>query len=127
MEDDIEDLLHHWARFEFNLRMGNLGYPDKNIISTMMTGTAAQGVPGSRCLISQYSKAQQVSFWIVSLGQHNYAFREAIELFYLSKSHPADIAKGLGISVRTYRQRVHDAKLWLAGRLSAEKERSSIA
>ncbi len=116
---EIEHRLVGWAHYKLDLNNGHIGYPSKNIILSINGGSGARYPTTGTCLIYKYSDHQQTEGWIREMGREFPHFEDVINIYYTTRWQVIDVARFLGISKRTLMQRVHDAKLWLSGRLAA--------
>jgi len=65
-----------------------------------------------------YLDAQAMNCWINIMGTKHRDYYEAIKVYYLTKYRIWEIAQYAGISPRAFKQRLHDAKIFLDGCLT---------
>lgn len=119
---EVEALLPDWAKYRLKLNGNNIGWPSKNIILSLSEGCGARYPTTGVCLILQFSDVEQIDFWVRSMGRIYPHLEDALTIFYCSTLPHTKVAHLLGISKRTLTQYLHDAKLWLCGRLQAIRD-----
>ncbi len=121
MMHDIETRLEGWRYYRLELDEGDIGWPSKNILIALNMGGSSNPPTTGTCLIYKYSDHQQLDSWIMQMGREHPHLEDTLRVYYVSKGHwkIGSVCSLLEISRRTLLQRVHDAKLWLCGRLSA--------
>ncbi len=118
---DLERRLANWARWEISYIQNRVGYPKQSSIVMFSEGMGIRDEFKSIPLIGN-DQAQETGLWIKRMGWHHPDYQYAIQAYYLTTKKIREIADDLLISSRTFKQRLHDAKLWLSGRMSAEDE-----
>jgi|SRR5690606_20728516 len=117
----LQDRLKNWSHWEYCFTRGEFGYPSKSTIADFGTGN----------LLVRYSKppfplnnmlAQEMATWINIMGSEHPEYKEALKAFYLTRYSIRELAKLSEISPRMFKQRLHDARTWLKGRLSVNIE-----
>lgn len=116
---EIEERLSKWAFYRISLQEQELGWDAKSSITSIGEGGGNQYPTTGICLILKYATAQQTDSWVKALSRECSSLADALEKYYLSKKSTFESASDLGISRRAFLQRVHDAKIWLCGRLNA--------
>lgn len=113
--NEIERRLNFWSYYIYDLFKGNIGWPTQSVLLADANGPRYPTT--GTCPILKYESCQQVDLWIRQMGSEYPLYEQVVYNYYLSKSPVNVIARRMGISRRTMEQRLHDAKLWLSGRL----------
>lgn len=116
---EVEARLNQWAYYKINLNAGAIGWPSRNLIVSLGEGRGPRFPTTGVCLILKFDHSQQTDTWVKSLGKLYPDLEDALTIYYTCKLPTNKVAKLLGVSRRTLLQRVHDAKLWLCGRMNA--------
>lgn len=124
---EMEARLAQWAYYKINLNEGGIGWPSRNLIITLSEGRGPRYPTTGVCLILKFDHSQQTDTWVKAMGKLYPDLEDALTVYYTCKLPPRKIAALLGVSARTLQQRVHDAKLWLCGRLNAYLEAQDLA
>ncbi len=119
---EIEARLSQWASYRVLMQNGEIGWPSKNLIISLSEGRGARFPTTGVCLILKFDYSQQMDSWVRAMGQQMPLLEDALTLYYTTRLPLSDVARLIGISKRTLLTRVHDAKLWLCGRLNALNE-----
>lgn len=119
---EVEARLTQWASYRIQMLNGDLGWPSKNLIVSLGEGRGARFPTSGVCLILKFDYSQQMDSWIKSMGQQLPELEDALTIYYTTRLSTIEVAQLIGISKRTLMTRVHDAKLWLCGRLNAVNE-----
>lgn len=119
---EVEARLTQWASYKIRIMNGDVGWPSKNLIVSLGEGRGARFPTTGVCLILKFDHSQQMDGWVRAMGAQLPDLEDAITIYYTTRLSTGDVAKLLGVSRRTLLTRVHDAKLWLCGRLNAALE-----
>lgn len=119
---EVESRLTQWASYKIQMSNGDIGWPSKNLIVSLGEGRGARFPTTGVCLILKFDYSQQMDSWIKAMGQQLPDLEDALTIYYTTRLSTSDVATLIGISKRTLMSRVHDAKLWLCGRLNALNE-----
>lgn len=110
----VEKRLSEWALWWLDVETGNEGYPKKSSITLFQDGFVQREEFKSIPLISN-EQAQQMDVWLSKMDLLHPEYCQSVVLQYLSDRKPVEIARILGISKRTFYERVHGGKTWLSG------------
>lgn len=119
---EIEERLRWWAGYIIHLNKGAIGYPSQSVTFKINDSTGPRFPTTGVCLIEKYEHSQQTDAWIRIMGRAKPEFADALHLYYACDMPLKDVLVLLGIGRRTLNQRVHDAKIWLAGMLSQHQQ-----
>jgi hypothetical protein len=118
----LENRLQHWAWWYVNLMEGNLPNQSTSMFSLisdlgiLVSGSKQKGMPTNEA-------AEEINTWVNRMELVYPLDAQALRDYYFKKSEKLkDLAEKHKTSVTTFKKRVHDAKKWLDGRISAEKD-----
>lgn len=115
----LETRLYEWARYYIDIEKGRVGYPKKSLIAIVMDMGILTHTPGPKSPINN-EKAEEVNYWVRKMGIIYPKYEEAIRDHCFYKHIPLkEIAKIRGVSIRTFKDRVQSAKIWLSGHVAA--------
>lgn len=117
LEIELHKRLVNWSYY----KLDDNGYPTKSTIADF--GLPSNGIRRSKPPISINNlKADEMNGWINIMGKEHPEYKQAIGAYYLRSASERiwELAKRYHISPRMFKQRLHDARLWLSGRLSSE-------
>jgi hypothetical protein len=125
LEYELNRRLVNWSYYVIAFKTGLIGYPSKSTIADF--GLPCEFVRKSKPPFSLNNYlADEMNAWINIMGKENPHYKEVIDAYYLRDHHVKiwQLAKIFNISKRTFEQRLHEAKVWLKGRLSQEIQNS---
>jgi DNA-binding NtrC family response regulator len=114
----LEIRLRKWAVWVLKIADGSLGFPTEAVIACFskygfIPSTLAKTSPNPL----NSPKEEEVNTVINQMSQQFPQYSVALYNTYLAKGKHSEIAKQMGISARTLRERVQKAKIWMSGRL----------
>jgi hypothetical protein len=122
LESILQDRLKNWSYWEVCFLKGEFGYPSKSTIANFGEGSEIS-------MLVRYSKppfplnnllAQEMSTWINVMGIDHPEYKEAIKIYYLTRYKITELAYQCHVSPRTFKERLHNARIFLKGRLSID-------
>jgi hypothetical protein len=115
---NLEVRLRKWAVWVLKIADGSLGFPPESVIA----GFSKYGFIPSTLVKSSSNplnspREEEVNTVINQMAQYFPNYSTALYNSYLAKCKHAELAKSMGISTRTLRERVQKAKIWISARL----------
>jgi hypothetical protein len=119
-DENLENRLNHWAAWVIKINCGESGYPSKSTMYDIyrMGGYVGKSIPKSTCLLQMSKWADEMNGLINRLKTERPVLSEAIYLHYTTRLNKKTLAKEIGVSPRTLRERVKCGKDWLSDELS---------
>jgi hypothetical protein len=116
---ELENRLVNWAIWCIAFHRNEVGYPSKATIADF-------GLPG---YFVRQSKppfpisnilADEFNGWVNQMAIEHPEYKTALKDYYLREKEQRikHLAEAQKISIRMFKQRLHDARIWLEGRLS---------
>lgn len=123
LEMELESRLVNWSYWVISFENGDIGYPAKSTIADF--GLVASFVRQSKppFPLSNFD-ADEMNGWINQMALIHPEYRAALMAYYMREKGMKiwEIAQVFEISPRMFKQRLHDARTWLSGRLSEKCE-----
>lgn len=120
MNYDLEVRLNNWARWVVKITEGEIGYPKESITSYFSTyGFVPLNHVKTSSNPLNSPREEEINTVINQMALQFPQYSKAIYSSYVAKGKRADVAKGLGISTRTLRDRVQNAKIWMSAKIYA--------
>lgn len=118
---ELERRLLNWAYWVIAFANNEVGYPAKSTIADF--GLTDSHIRKSKPPFSLNNlQADELNGWINIMGKFYPHYKTILGAYYLRKRglRISDLATIFKISERRFKQQLHDARLWLSGRLSIE-------
>ncbi len=121
LDMELENRLINWSYWMIDFKEGRLGYPSKSTIADF--GLVDSHVRQSRPPFPLNNLlADELNGWINIMAIEHPEYRTTLCAYYMRAKGLRiwELAQDFKISPRMFKQRLHDARLWLTGRLSIE-------
>lgn len=121
---ELERRLQHWAAWIISINMNESGWPSESVISRIMQQgcfTIDHNKARTSSIPIYNTRAEETNTHINQMKLEFPKYADAIYHYYISIKKTKELAEERNISARTFRQRVHDAKIWLLARMPIEK------
>lgn len=119
---EIEHRLNSWSYYIFDLFNNKIGWPAESLNLFVI------GAPRFSATVPliKYDACQQIDLWIRQMGQEYPQYQEVVYHYYLNRAPLNVVAKSMNLSVRRMQERLHQAKIWLCGRLTAHQSTNAL-
>lgn len=116
---ELEGRLQHWAAWIITFLNGEQGYPRQSSIARFYDEgfNSYQNTAKSSSIPYYNPKAEEVDACFNRLKFEYPQKADALYYYYISRKKPSELAAERKIASRTWRSRVHEAKLWMAASL----------
>jgi hypothetical protein len=119
----LDGRLSAWGVYKYRSENNLDGWPTKSLIAVVMElGTLVRGNARSMPPFSiDDEEADEVNAWINRMRALYPQYADAVDAWYVPRGKKQrELAQERNISLSAFKARVHNAKMWLSGRLSAE-------
>jgi hypothetical protein len=114
----FEKRLDHWARWVININHGWVGYPSESSITSFHKNELDHNRIKTSSIPFYDPLAEEVNVGINKMRTVNPLYTDAVYSCYTTRKPPKELAEERGISARTFRERLFNAKCWLEKNLN---------
>lgn len=118
----LDSRLRIWAAWQYRINHNEEGWPRASLIAIMCeVGALVRAHAKSKPPYDIANTwAHEMNTWINLLSRLHPLDADAVKAAYCEQKKLLELAKDRQISVRAFKQRLHDGRTWLSGRLAAE-------